>query len=70
MLDGFGQDVRVETDATGHPTRAINHMLKLFLIDPAGWCARSTRSTFVHPEVMLSDIRTLLMELDRAALQQ
>ena len=31
LLDGFGQDVRVETDAAGRPTRAINHMLKLFL---------------------------------------
>ena len=70
LLDGFGQDVRVDTDANGHPVRAINHMLKLFLIDSAGVVREIYALDFVHTEVMLSDIRTLLMELDRAALQQ
>ena len=50
VLDGFGQDVRVETDATGRPTRAINHMLKLFLIDSSGTCVRSTRSRSCIPK--------------------
>ena len=67
LLDGFGQDVRVETDASGRPTRAINHMLKLFLIDTAGSVREIYSLAFVHPEVMLNDIRTLLMEFDRSA---
>jgi protein SCO1/2 len=67
LLDGFGQDVRVETDATGRPTRAINHMLKLFLIDNAGVVREIYSLAFVHPEVMLNDIWTLLMESDRTA---
>jgi protein SCO1 len=67
LLDGFGQDVRVETDATGRPTRAINHMLKLFLIDTVGSVREIYSLAFVHPEVMLNDIRTLLMESDRTA---
>lgn len=34
LLDGLGQDVSVETDARGKPTRTLNHLLKVFLIDP------------------------------------
>ena len=62
LLDGFGQDVRIESDATGRPTRAINHMLKLFLIDSAGVVREIYSLAFLHPEAMLNDIQTLLME--------
>jgi cytochrome oxidase Cu insertion factor (SCO1/SenC/PrrC family) len=64
--DSFGQDVRVETDAAGRPTRAINHMLKLFLIDSSGVVREIYSLAFLHPEVMLNDIQTLLMEPDPA----
>ena len=67
LLDGFGQDVKIETDAAGRPTRAINHMLKLFLIDSSGIVREIYSLAFVHPEVMLNDIQTLLMESDRTA---
>ena len=67
LLDGFGQDVRIEADAAGRPTRAINHMLKLFLIDATGVVREIYSLAFVHPEVMLNDIQTLLMESDRTA---
>jgi cytochrome oxidase Cu insertion factor (SCO1/SenC/PrrC family) len=67
LLEGFGQDVRVEADASGRPTRAINHMLKLFLIDASGVVREIYSLAFVHPEVMLNDIQTLLMESDRTA---
>src|SRR5262245_56410893 len=33
VLDDFGQDVSVETDAKGRPLRTLHHMLKVFLID-------------------------------------
>jgi len=69
LLDAFGQDVRVEADAAGRPTRAINHMLKLFLIDSSGVVREIYSLAFVHPEVMLNDIQTLLMESDRTAMQ-
>ena len=62
LLDGFGQDVRIESDAAGRPTRAINHMLKLFLIDSSGVVREIYSLAFLHPEAMLNDIQTLLME--------
>lgn len=62
VLDAFGQDVSIGTDLDGRPTRAINHMLKLFLIDASGTVREIYSLAFVHPAVMLNDIRTLALE--------
>jgi protein SCO1 len=62
VLDSFGQDVSVNTDARGRPTRVINHMLKLFLIDRSGTVREIYSLAFVQPQVMLNDIRTLALE--------
>jgi cytochrome oxidase Cu insertion factor (SCO1/SenC/PrrC family) len=62
VLDAFGQDVSIGTDLNGRPTRAINHMLKLFLIDRSGTVREIYSLAFVQPQVMLNDIRTLALE--------
>jgi cytochrome oxidase Cu insertion factor (SCO1/SenC/PrrC family) len=62
LLDDLGQDVRIEKDRDGQPVRAINHMLKLFLIDSRGTVREIYALDFLQPEVMLNDIRTLRME--------
>ena len=62
VLDDFGQDVRIELDSQGRPARAINHMLKLFLIDPAGTVREIYALDYLQPQVMLNDIRTLRLE--------
>ncbi len=62
MLDGLGQDVRVERDANGKPTRTINHMLKMFLIDPEGMIREIYSLAYLQQPVMLNDIRTLALE--------
>jgi cytochrome oxidase Cu insertion factor (SCO1/SenC/PrrC family) len=64
ILEGFGQEIEVETDKAGRPTRTISHMLKLFLIDRAGQVREIYSTAFLHPEAMLNDIRTLVMEED------
>ena len=63
VLDELGQDVRVELDRNGRPVRAINHMLKLFLIDAGGTVREIYALDFLQPEVMLNDIRTLRLEM-------
>ncbi len=62
ILDGFGQDVEIEHDERGNPTRAITHLLKVFLIDRAGQVREIYTTAFLLPEVMLNDLRTLAME--------
>jgi cytochrome oxidase Cu insertion factor (SCO1/SenC/PrrC family) len=62
VLDGFGQDVAVVRDAAGRPTRTINHMLKLFLIDREGFVREIYSLAYLHQQVMLNDIKTLALE--------
>ena len=66
LLDDFGQDVRVDTDERGRPIRTINHMLKLFLIDRWGVVREIYALDYLHPDMMMNDIETLLLE-ERAA---
>jgi protein SCO1/2 len=66
LLADFGQDVSIEKDAKGQPTRTINHMLKLFLIDRNGIVREIYALDYLHPAMMVNDIETLLMEEDAA----
>ena len=57
LVDGFGQDVRVTRNG-----RELSHVLKVFLIDRGGDVREIYSSNFLHPEVVLNDIETLLAE--------
>ncbi len=62
LLAGLGQDVTVEIDARGRPTRTLNHMLKLFLVD-ARLAVREIYSVpTLDVAVLLNDLRTLAAE--------
>lgn len=67
ILDGLGQEIELETDGRGQPRRIIHHMLKLFLIDGDGRVREIYSTAFLHPEAMMNDIRTLVMEEDARA---
>jgi cytochrome oxidase Cu insertion factor (SCO1/SenC/PrrC family) len=62
LLDVFGQDVSVDLDALGRPTRVLHHMLKMFLIDAGGEVREIYSLSFMQPKVIANDVRTLLME--------
>jgi cytochrome oxidase Cu insertion factor (SCO1/SenC/PrrC family) len=62
VLDDFGQDVSVQVDEKGRPTRTLHHMLKVFLIDPHGTVREIYTLAFIQPDVMFNDIRTLYLE--------
>jgi cytochrome c peroxidase/protein SCO1/2 len=57
LVEGFGQDVRVTRNG-----RELSHVLKVFLIDAGGDVREIYSSNFLHPEVVLNDIETLLAE--------
>ena len=63
MLEGFGQDVSV---ATGKPPGArapvLSHMLKVYLLDADGVVREIYSTSWLHPAVLLNDIKTLLQE--------
>jgi cytochrome oxidase Cu insertion factor (SCO1/SenC/PrrC family) len=63
LVEGFGQDVRVTLDrSSGTPRRELSHVLKVFLIDRAGFVREIYTSTFLQPRLVLNDIETLLRE--------
>lgn len=60
LLRDMGQDIAA--DASG----ALNHMLKVFLIDPDGWTREIYSTAFLTPESLLNDARTLALEFPNA----
>lgn len=62
LLDGFGQDVSVELDARRQPTRTLNHLLKVFVVD----ARRQVREIYgvptLVPQAVINDLRTLASE--------
>ena len=63
LVEGFGQDVRVIHDrSSGRARRELSHVLKVFLIDREGYVREIYSSLFLHPQTVLNDIETLLME--------
>jgi protein SCO1/2 len=63
LVEGFGQDIEVTLErSNGKPRRALSHVLKVFLIDAAGEVREIYSSEFLHPQMVLNDIRTLLLE--------
>ena len=63
LVEGFGQDVRYSVDrSTGRRVRQLSHVLKVFLIDRSEYVREIYTSTFLHPQTIMGDIKTLLME--------
>jgi protein SCO1 len=63
VLDGFGQDVRSRAPGGGRGAgRELSHVLKVFLIDRAGFVREIYSSSFLHPRTVLNDIDTLLLD--------
>jgi protein SCO1/2 len=62
LLRGFGQDVSVETDAAGRPTRTLNHLLKVFLVDAELQIREIYSVATLDLQALLNDIRTLDLE--------
>jgi cytochrome oxidase Cu insertion factor (SCO1/SenC/PrrC family) len=62
LLDGFGQDVRIEVDARGRPAGPLAHVLKVFLLDERAVVREIYTTAYLFPEVIMNDIKTLWLE--------
>jgi protein SCO1 len=62
LLDGLGQDVSIETDARGRPTRTLNHLLKVFLIDEKLWVREIYSVATLDAAALMNDLKTLAVE--------
>jgi cytochrome oxidase Cu insertion factor (SCO1/SenC/PrrC family) len=61
-LAGFGQDLSVVLDENDKSTGSLSHVLELFLIDRRGSIREIYTTSNFLPQVVLNDIRTLLIE--------
>ena len=63
ILDGLGQDLRVAAGSRARPgTEAFTHVLKVFLVDPAGDVREIYSGGYLMPEMIVNDMRTLERE--------
>ena len=63
LLDGFGQDVSVAAEQPpGQRVPVLSHLLKVYLIDAGGKVREIYSTSFLHPAILLGDIKTLLLE--------
>jgi protein SCO1/2 len=60
ILDRFGQDV--SRPAKSEASNELLHVLKLFLIDRNGWVREIYTTSYLMPQVVVNDIKTLLIE--------
>jgi protein SCO1/2 len=66
IVDGFGQDLRVSSELEeGASEPVFSHTLKVFLIDHEGRIREIYTTAFLIPQVIVNDIKTLLMERHR-----
>lgn len=65
ILASFGQDVELQRDTEGQPTRVISHMLKVFLIDRAGRVREVYSTAYMDPQLIFNDVKTLALEAAR-----
>ena len=63
MLEGFGQDVSVAASKPpGQRAPVLSHLLKVYLLDAGGEVREIYSTSWLHPAVLLNDIKTLLQE--------
>lgn len=62
MLDGYNQSVQKEVNAEGASTGAFSHILRVFLIDRQKRIRNVYSVSFLHPDTLVNDVKTLLLE--------
>ena len=62
ILAAYDQPVRVDYDDQGRPLGTFSHLLRVYLIDPDKRVRNIYSVSFLHPDLLVADIRTLLLE--------
>ncbi len=62
ILEGYSQPIQRELDEEGRATGQFAHLLRVFLIDRDKRIRNIYSSSFLHADVVVNDMRTLLLE--------
>ncbi len=60
VLDDYDQSVIRDRNADGQLVGSMSHILRVFLIDPQKDIRNIYSPSFLHPDILLADIRTIL----------
>ena len=66
VLQDYNQDIQRQMSVNGEQTEDISHILRVFLIDPKLKIRNIYSVGFLHPDLLINDIKTLLLEDDAA----
>ena len=64
LLRDYKQDIQREMSINGSPGDEIAHVLRVFLIDPENNIRNIYSVQFLHPDIIVNDLKTLLKEAD------
>jgi len=67
ILAAYDQPVSIDYDAQGRALGTFSHLLRVYLIDPHKRVRNIYSVSFLHPDLLIADIRTLLLEQGDAA---
>lgn len=70
ILDAYDQSVIPKSDDDGKDTGNFSHILRVFLIDPELRIRNIYSVSFLHPDIIINDLKTLLMEYGVDSQQQ
>lgn len=62
ILDAYGQSVIPKSDNDGNDTGNFSHVLRVYLIDPELRIRNIYSVSFLHPDIIINDLKTLMME--------
>lgn len=62
ILEAYGQSVNPVYDENGQISSHFSHVLRVYLIDTRKQIRNIYNVDFLHPELLLADIRTLILE--------
>jgi cytochrome c peroxidase len=62
ILDDYGQSIQNQINEDGSQSENFSHILRVYLIDPELKIRNIYSVAFLHPDIILNDVRTLLIE--------
>ncbi len=62
ILKAYNQDIQREMSVNGDKTRNISHILRVYLIDPKLKIRNIYSVGFLHPDLLINDLKTLFLE--------
>ena len=62
ILGNYNQFVIQDVNAQGEPIASFSHLLRVYLIDEEQFIREVYSVSFLHPDIMLADVQTILLD--------